>query len=120
MPSAQPLTVQETIQFLNTALKTVDMTAIQQGRTLTITTFEKGKLDAPINQGELPELIPNNDDLVTWVVPVQHLDVVKLKQDLIPLIGTAADVAANAASNNIVITDRSSRPPHCPNDREVG
>ena len=106
--SEQPVSSDEAVSLLNTALKGNGFTAIQMGRILKITSRDKVRHgNIPVHYGIDPEQIAETDDLITQVVPVRSVDAVKLKADLQPLVGTDADLASNAASNTIIITDSS-------------
>ncbi len=106
--SDQPVSPEEAVTLLNTLLKGNGYTAIQMGRILKITSREKAKKGSiPVRFGADPEGVPLTDDLVTQVIPVKSLDAIKLKTDLQPLVGTDADLSANASSNSIIITDTS-------------
>ena len=103
--SEQPVTPAEAITLLNTVLKSQGYVAIQQERILKIVARDKAKKATPVYFGADPEKIPVTDNLVTQVIPVKTVDVIKLKQDLAPVISTDADVTSNGASNNLIITD---------------
>ena len=75
---------------------------------LKITSRDKAKKGSiPVHYGAEPEQIANTDELITQVIPVRTVDAVKLKADLIPLVGTDADLTANGGSNSIIMTDTS-------------
>ena len=107
--SEHPVPPEEAVSLLNGALKAKGYAAILQGNQLKIVSASQAKKGAiPVHFGSNPESIKDGDELITQVIPVTGLDAVKLRQDLTPLIGTDADVTANAASNSIVITDTAS------------
>jgi general secretion pathway protein D len=102
----QPISPEEAIRLLNSMLKDRGYTAIVQGNVLKVgQTIDLKKQDVPVHIGADPELVPINDDLVTWVIPVRSVDAVKLKTDLQPLVSAVADLSANGGSNSIIITD---------------
>ena len=110
LQSEQPVTTDEAVSLLNTVLRSANppLTAIRQGRTLKVTAWDSAKKkNIPVRIGSDPKEIKQSDELITQIVQVSHLDAVKLKTDLAPLIGTDADVSANASSNTFVITDTS-------------
>ncbi|QOV88111.1 secretin N-terminal domain-containing protein [Humisphaera borealis] len=107
--SRQPVSADEAVTLLNTVLKANGYTVIRNGRVLKVTGRDAAKKsDLPVHFGADPESIEVSDALITQVIPIGNVDAVKLRQDLAPLIGTEADVAANGGSNAIVITDTSS------------
>ncbi len=108
MLSKQPVSPQEAVTLLNTVLKNSGYTAIQMDRVLKIVSRDKAKKsNIPVHFGSDPTSIANTDELITQVVPLRSVDAVKLKQDILPLVGTDADLASNAASNALIITDTS-------------
>ena len=103
--SQTPVSPAEAVTLLNTVLKEKGYAAIQQERILKIVPRDKAKKSTPIFFGADPTQIPITDNLVTQVIPVKTVDVVKLKQDLTPVLSTDADVTSNGASNNLIVTD---------------
>jgi len=104
--SKQPVTRAEAVAILAASLKSNGFTAIQNGRELHIVPRDKAKKgNIPVHFGADPKEIPNTDELITQVIPLKNVDAGKLRDDLKPLTSTDADVAANEASNTIVITD---------------
>nr|MDP9175026.1 hypothetical protein [Planctomycetota bacterium] len=105
-----PVSTEKAIELLNTVLKTQSAGAYREGDTLTIDSFTNiKKSPVPTFIGRNPDDIPPTDDIRTQIIPVSTVDAVKLKTDLAPLINPDADIASNAASNSIIITDTSAR-----------
>jgi general secretion pathway protein D len=107
--SKQPVSSEEAITLVNAALKVNGFTAIRDGRMLRITARDKAKKgNVPVHFGGKPDDIANTDELITQVIPILNVSATKLRDDLKPLMGNDADVAANDGSNTIIITDASS------------
>ena len=107
--SKQPVTPTEAVSLLNSVLKNQGYTVVQMGRILKIVTRDKAKKgNIPVHFGADPDTIDDSDELITQVIPVRSVDAVKLKTDLAPLISSDADLASNAGSNTIIMTDTSS------------
>jgi general secretion pathway protein D len=103
-----PVTPDQAVIYLNSALKADGLTAIQMGKLLKITSLDDAKhADIPVRFGDDPSKIEDSDELITQIIPVRSVDAVKLKTDLQPLINSDADLTANAASNSLMITDTS-------------
>jgi general secretion pathway protein D len=103
-----PITPDEAVVYLNSALKGMDLTAIQMGKLLKIDSLDDAKhADIPVRTGSDPSKIANTDELITQIIPLRSIDAVKAKTDLQPLVNTNADLTANAASNSLMITDTS-------------
>ncbi|MCM8768120.1 MAG: type II secretion system secretin GspD [Candidatus Omnitrophica bacterium] len=104
--SRQPLSVEEAVSLLNMALKEKGYAAIALGRTLKIVPLtEAKKRNIPVRMGNDPAGIEPTDTVVTQIIPVKYVDVTRLKQDLAPLIPSYAELAANASSNSLILTD---------------
>ena len=107
--SVDPVTPEQAILTLDTALKSNGYAAIRVGRTLHITSRDKAKKsNVPVYFGSDPTQIADTDQMITQVMQIKSIDAVKLLQDLRPLIGNDADTAANGGSNSIILTDNSS------------
>lgn len=106
--SKRPVTPEEAITLLNAALKGNGFVAVRDGRILRVVPREKAKKgNVPVRFGSDPESIPDTDEMITQVIPIQNVSATKLKDELKDFM-TDADVAANDASNSLVITDTSS------------
>jgi general secretion pathway protein D len=107
--SMHPVSAEYAITLLDAVLKNYGVTAIREGKTLRIIARDKAKkMNIPVRFGADPDEIEASDTLITQVMPIRNVDAVKLRDDLRPMIGPDADVAANGGSNAIVITDISS------------
>ena len=106
MVSRQPLSVDDTITLLNSALKQRGYAAIQTGRVLKILPIaEAKKANIPVRSGSDPAAITPSDRMVTQVIPLRYVDAAKLQKDLGALIPEYANLAANASSNALILTD---------------
>jgi len=104
--SRQPLSVEEAVSLLNTALKEHGYAAIRMGRVLKIVALEEAKkMNIPVRSGNDPTQIEATDEMIVQVIPVRFADAVKLKEDLASLIPTYAELSANASSNTLILTD---------------
>lgn len=107
--SNTPLSKEEAVDLLNSVLNKNGLASIRNGRTLTIVNKDEAKTkNIPVKQGSKPEGIPNNDEIVTQIIPVRFVEVGQLMKDLQPLVATATTMTANEAGNSIVITDTQS------------
>ncbi|HEX4053964.1 MAG TPA: type II secretion system secretin GspD [Tepidisphaeraceae bacterium] len=103
-----PITPEEAVIYLNSALKSNGFTAIQMGKVLEIDTLDHAKhSNIPVRFGDDPSKVALTDELITQIIPVRSVDAVKLKTDIQPLVNAEADLTANAASNSLIITDTS-------------
>src|SRR5581483_11338014 len=106
--SKHPISADEAISLLNTSVSGKGFAVVRLGSVLKILPIDRVKKGSiPVYVGADPSQIARSDDLITQVIPVRNVDVVKLKQDLQPMVGSDADLSANAGSNDLMITDTS-------------
>ncbi len=104
--SYQPLTTEEALKLLDNVLSKNGYTAIRNGKTLTIVTKEEGrKRNIPVKTSNNPDEIPNDEELVTQIVPIRYASTAALSRDLQPLLPSNASMTANDSSSALVITD---------------
>jgi general secretion pathway protein D len=106
MWSKGPVTKDEMVDLLNSALNRNGYAAIRNGRILTIVSRDAAKTqDVPVKSNRKLEDIPKNDEIVTEIIPVRHATASQLTKDLEPLLPTSATMTANESANSLVITD---------------
>ena len=104
--SSHPMTRDEAVDLLNSVLNQNGYAAIQNGRTLTIVDKNDAKTrNIPVKVGNDPDAIPDNDEIVTQIIPIRYVDASQLVSDLSSFVSPQATVVANQAGNSIVITD---------------
>lgn len=104
--SDQPVSVSDAINLLDSALNKNGFAAIHQGRTLTIVTRATARKRAiPVRTGNRPEAIPQNDQMVTQIIPVRFASATAMTKDLQPLLPEHATLTANESGNALVLTD---------------
>jgi general secretion pathway protein D len=104
--SNQPVSREEALDLLNSALDQNGYAAVRNGRTLTIWNKEDAKKqDLPVKSGNKPEEIPKNDEMVTQIIPVRFISAVQVSRDLQPLLPDKATMTANEGGNSLIITD---------------
>ncbi len=111
--SSHPMTKDEAVDLLNSVLNRNGYAAIRSGeRTLKIMDKAAAKLNNPVRIGNEPETIPNNDEMVTQIIPVRYVEANSLVTDLSPFVSSSATIIANQAGNSIIITDTQSNIRH--------
>jgi general secretion pathway protein D len=107
--SKQPVSSEEAITMLDAALKANGFAVTREGRLLHIASRDKAKKgNVPVHFGANAADIPDTEEFITQVVPILNVSAEKLRDDLKPILPPDADVAANAGSNTIIITDAAS------------
>jgi type II secretory pathway component GspD/PulD (secretin) len=102
----QPVTTNDIVQILNDQLGKNEYSAVLKGRTLTIMSAEKAKTDAgtPVIVANSFKNIPQDDRIVTEILPLHTLMAPQLVKDLDLLIPRGATVTPNEAGNSIIMT----------------
>ncbi len=108
--SEKPVTVDEAVTMLNSTLKDRDAVAVRTGETLRVTTVARAKtMNLPVvhvtKDSDVPE---NNDQVMTFVIPVRYVDAATLSQNLISLLPEYATLEANRDGNALIMTDSAS------------
>jgi general secretion pathway protein D len=100
------LTRDEAVDLLNSVLNKNGYAAIRDGRTLTIVDKDAAKTsNIPVKVSNDPGGIPNNDEIVTQIIPIRFVEAGDLVKDLSSFVSSSATIVANDAGNSIVITD---------------
>ncbi len=104
--SSHPMTRDEAVDLLNSVLNKNGYAAIRTGRTLKIMDKTTAKSsNNPVKISNDPDSIPNNDEMVTQIIPIRFVEASQLVTDLSPFVSSGATIIANQAGNSIVITD---------------
>ncbi len=100
------VTVEEAIEKVKSGLMQFGLTTIRTDSTMIITTVEKAvKMKVPVSSGADPESIPDSDQVITHVIPLNFLDADRLSGQIKPMTSDAAVVFGDQVSNALVITD---------------
>lgn len=111
--SDQPVTRDEAVDLLNSVLNKNGYAAIRDGRKLTILDKNDAKTrNIPVKTGNDPDAIPDNDEIVTQIIPIRFVEARQLASDLSSFVSPQATIVANEAGNSIVVTDTQSNIKH--------
>jgi general secretion pathway protein D len=111
--SDQPVTRDEAVDLLNSVLNKNGYAAIRDGRKLTIVDKNDAKTrNIPVKSGNDPDAIPDNDEIVTQIIPIRFVEARQLSSDLSSFVSPQATIVANEAGNSIVVTDTQSNLKH--------
>ena len=104
--SKQPLTIEESVQVLNSVLKDRGFAAVRVGRTLKIVELSKAKQQSiPVFRGNDAQEIEPTDEIITQIIPIRYAVAKKIVENISTLLPTYADVSANETSNALIVTD---------------
>ena len=108
-----PLGLAEAVDQLTAELNRHNYTLIHAGRYLSIVAKSAAKTrDLPVKTGRDPELIPNNAEMATWIIPLRFVGAADLMKELSPFVAGTATVTVNEAANVLVVTDLQSNTRH--------
>ena len=111
--SDQPVSRDEAVDLLNSVLNKNGYAAIRDGRKLTIVDKNDAKTrNIPVKTGNDPDTIPDNDEIVTQIIPIRFVEARQLSSDLSPFVSPQATIVANEAGNSLVVTDTQSNIKH--------
>ncbi len=100
------VTVEEAIEKVKSGLMQFGLTTIRTDSTMIITTVQKAvKMKVPVTTGADPTTIPDSDQVITHVIPLQYLDADRLSGQIKPMTSDPAVVFGDQSSNTLVITD---------------
>ena len=105
--SQQPVTADEAVDALNTAMSDKGFIALRNGRILKIIARDSAPKsgDLPVVVGSDPPKIPRKDNMVTQILPVRYVEVGKLVDTLRPLLSDSSTIASNDNANAVILTD---------------
>lgn len=103
--SNRPVSTQEAIDILDSALAKNGYAAIRNGRRLTIISKDTAKTrNVPIVQSTDWETIPQSEEIATYIIPVRYINVTELTNNLDPLRPPEIQITPNTGSNSLIIT----------------
>ena len=106
--SATPLNKDEIVQLINQVLADHNLTALRNGRTLTIETIDQAYGDSPIKVLTDLTNLPQDEEVVTEVIPVHSLNPTQIIKDLYTLIPRGAQMNSSESGNAVVMTSTQS------------
>jgi len=99
----------EVYEVFESVLQVKGYAAVPAGRIVKIIPrAEASKSNILIRVGGNPDLIPQNDTVVTQIIPIRFANITELSSSLTPLVSTGGNLTTYVQSNSIVLTDTSS------------
>jgi general secretion pathway protein D len=104
----------EVYKVLESILEVKGYAAVPAGRNLVkiVPRAEAVKGNLQVRFGSNPSKIPQNDSIVTQIIPLNYAEATDISQIIQPLLATGAQMATYSKTNSIVITDTSSNIHH--------
>jgi general secretion pathway protein D len=104
--SNQPLSTNDAVKVLESALNKNGYGLVREGRMLTVATRADVRLkNVPIVYTPFPTNIPEGAEMITQIIPVHSLNAIQLQKDLAPLLPSDTPIEANDAGNSLIVTD---------------
>jgi type II secretory pathway component GspD/PulD (secretin) len=104
--SGQPVSKEEAVDLLDTALIQNGLAAIRTGRRITVVNRDEAKTQhVPVFKEADPEKIPETDRIATYIIPVRFVEVGQLIKDIQPLVSMQTSMTANESGNSVIVTD---------------
>ena len=102
--SKHPVTKEEAVELLNSALTKNGYAMTRNGRLLTIMRADNSKTaDAEIVAGADPMRVEKSDQVQTQVIPVRYATASQLVANLEELLPTSASLTANESANTLIL-----------------
>jgi general secretion pathway protein D len=96
-------------EVFESVLQVKGFAAVPAGKIVKIVTrAEASKSNVLIRVGGDPDAIPQNDTVVTQIIPIRYANLSEISRSLTPLLSTGGNLTSYAQSNSIVVTDTSS------------
>ncbi len=104
--SNQPVTGDEAVGILETVLSKNGYILLHNGRTLHVISKDNAaRKPIPVKVGTNFKQIPQNEEMVTQILPIRYISATGLTQNLQPLLSSDASMTANDAGNALILTD---------------
>jgi general secretion pathway protein D len=102
------LPLDQALEVLNSALRAKGFTMVRSENIIRIIPLEQSKqTNVPTRIGEGFSDIPENESIITQVIPIKQVDAAKVRADLKALVSEHGEIVNNEESNSIIITDTS-------------
>ena len=99
----------EVYEVFESVLQVKGFAAVPAGRIVKIIPrADASKSNILIRVGGDPDLIPQNDAVVTQIIPIRFANIAELSSSLTPLVSTGGNLTTYVQSNSIILTDTSS------------
>ncbi|MBC8469021.1 MAG: type II secretion system secretin GspD [Planctomycetes bacterium] len=99
----------EVYEVFESVLQVKGFAAVPAGKIVKIIPrAEASKSNILIRVGSDPELIPQNDAVVTQIIPIRFANIAEISSSLTPLVSTGGNLTTYVQSNSIILTDTSS------------
>jgi len=107
--SPTKIRVGEVYEVFESVLQVKGFAAVPAGKIVKIIPrAEASKSNILIRVGSNPALIPQNDSLVTQIIPIRFANIAEISSSLTPLVSTGGNLTTYQQTNSVILTDTSS------------
>jgi len=107
--SPTKIRVGEVYEVFESVLQIKGYAAVPAGRIVKIIPrADASKSNILIRIGSDPALIPQNDSLVTQIIPIRFANIAEISSSLTPLVSTGGNLTTYPQTNSVLLTDTSS------------
>jgi len=102
--SKDPLSLDEAIELLNSALRKNGCAVTRDGRILTVVSLDSAKSsDLEVVTGSDPNSVEKSDRVVTQIIPVRYVTAGQLLNNLQTLLPSSASLSVNESANSLIL-----------------
>ena len=107
--SPTKIRVGEVYEVFESVLQVKSYAAVAAGKIVKIIPrAEASKSNILIRVGGNPALIPQNDSIVTQIIPIRFANIAEISSSLTPLVSTGGNLTTYLQTNSVLLTDTSS------------
>ncbi len=107
--SPTKIRIGEVYEVFESVLQVKSYAAVPAGKIVKIIPrAEASKSNILIRVGSNPALIPQNDSIVTQIIPIRFANIADISSSLTPLVSTGGNLTTYLQTNSILLTDTSS------------
>jgi len=107
--SPTKIRVGEVYEVFESVLQVKSYAAVPAGKIVKIIPrADASKSNILIRIGSDPALIPQNDSLVTQIIPIRFANIAEISSSLTPLVSTGGNLTTYPQTNSVLLTDTSS------------
>ena len=102
--SKAPVTPEEAVKLVNTALRKNGCALARRGRILTLTSLADAKhQDLEVAVGNNPAAVEKSDEVIAQIIPVRYVGAAQLMNTLQPLLPAGASLSVNESANALIL-----------------
>ncbi len=99
-----PVTGEEAVELVNSALRKNGYTLVRRGRILTLVSLADARhQDLEVAAGYNPQAVEKSDEIITQIIPVRFVGAAQLMGNLQPLLPASALLSVNESANALIL-----------------